>query len=131
MQTLPTTPAEAVAQHPQRRHYSPELKAQVIAQCQLKGVSVASVALAHGINAGIVRRWLRAPLTHSRHAVGNEFVALPLPSAAPPMAASGSAPLALALEIRVEVRRKAAVVTVSWPVQDAASCASWLREWLR
>ena len=50
---------EAIAQRPKRRYYSPELKTQVVAQCQVSGASVAGVALAHGINANIVHRWLR------------------------------------------------------------------------
>lgn len=42
-----------------RRQYTLEFKAQVIAQCQQPGVSVASVARLHGINDNLVHRWLR------------------------------------------------------------------------
>jgi transposase len=34
-------------------------------------------------------------------------------------------------EIRLELRRGAATVVVAWPVQEAAACGRWLREWLR
>jgi len=54
-----TMASEAIAQRPKRRYYSLELKGQVVAQCQVRGASVAGVALAHGINANIVHRWLR------------------------------------------------------------------------
>ena len=52
---------EAIAQRPKRRYYSPELKGQIVAECQISGASVAGVALAHGINANIVHRWRPAP----------------------------------------------------------------------
>lgn len=44
---------------PKRRFYSPELKLQVVGACAQPGASIAAVALQHGINANIVRRWLR------------------------------------------------------------------------
>lgn len=41
-----------------RRTYPPEYKRGVVEQCTEPGVSVAGVALAHGINANLVRRWI-------------------------------------------------------------------------
>lgn len=41
-----------------RRTYTPEYKRGVVEQCTEPGVSVAGVALAHGINANLVRRWI-------------------------------------------------------------------------
>ncbi len=40
-----------------RRHHSPEFKQGLVALCQ-PGVSVSAVALAHGINANLLRRWI-------------------------------------------------------------------------
>ena len=40
-----------------RRSYSAQLKALVLEQCAAPGVSVAKVAMAHGINANVVHRW--------------------------------------------------------------------------
>lgn len=51
-----TMASEAIAGHPKRRLYSPELKDQVVAECSAQGASVAGVALAHGFNANIVHR---------------------------------------------------------------------------
>lgn len=65
--------------------------------------------------------------------------------AAQPLAASGALTAAAAsfvpvqlraslpapADIRLELRRGAATVVVTWPVQEAAACGSWLREWLR
>ena len=42
-----------------RRRHSEEFRARVVAACQEPGVSVASVALANGLNANLVRRWIK------------------------------------------------------------------------
>ncbi|NMM76918.1 hypothetical protein B2J88_23910 [Rhodococcus sp. SRB_17] len=120
-----------MAQRPKRRYYSPELKTQVVAQCQVSGASVAGVALAHGINANIVHRWLREQFAQCTPAVGNEFVALALKSVSVQQPALASEPASPPRDIRVEVRRNAGIVTVNWPLEDAASCAAWLHDWLR
>ena len=39
-----------------RRRYSAQLQAQVMAECDAPGGSVAKVAMSHGINANVVRR---------------------------------------------------------------------------
>lgn len=41
-----------------RRTHSPEFKAGVLAACRQPGASIAAVALAHGINANVVHKWL-------------------------------------------------------------------------
>jgi transposase len=41
-----------------RREYRPDAKQAVLAQCDRPGVSIAAVALANGLNANVVRRWL-------------------------------------------------------------------------
>jgi len=43
---------------PIRRTHSTEFKAQVLAACRQPGASIAAVALAHGINANVVHKWL-------------------------------------------------------------------------
>ena len=51
-------------------------------------------------------------------------------------AASGFVPIqlhkprAVPAEIRLELRRGAATVIVTWPADEAAACGCWLREWL-
>jgi transposase len=41
-----------------RRTYSKTAKQALVQMCQRPGVSVASTALAHGINANLLRRWI-------------------------------------------------------------------------
>ena len=40
-----------------RRRYGAQFKAMVLAQCEEPGVSVAQVAMSHGINDNVVHRW--------------------------------------------------------------------------
>ena len=41
-----------------RRVHRAEFKAQVLAECRQPGASVAAVAIAHGLNPNVVRKWL-------------------------------------------------------------------------
>jgi transposase len=40
-----------------RRRHSSDLKAKVLAACAEPGASISGVALAHGLNANLVRKW--------------------------------------------------------------------------
>lgn len=128
MKIMHTMASDALAPALKRRLYSPELKSQVIAQTQVPGASVAGVAMAHGINANIVHRWLRERAGQAQPAQSG-FVALSLPGK------GVAAPLDEAAlpeqNIRIELRRGATVVNVAWPVAQAGECAVWMRELLR
>jgi transposase len=106
-----------------RRRYSAELKAEVLAQCDAPGASVAKVAMSRGINANVVHRWRQLAREGRTEAapLRREFVPVPLTTAAPP--GSGG-------EIRIQLRRGATAMTIAWPVSAAGDCAAWLREWL-
>jgi transposase len=57
-----------------RRVYSPSHKRAIVEQCLQPGVSVAGIALAHGINANLVRKWI---VKHRRAAAKCSSVAPP------------------------------------------------------
>lgn len=42
----------------QRKSYPKSFKAQVVQECEQPGVSVAAIAMSHGMNANVVRGWL-------------------------------------------------------------------------
>ena len=48
----------AVAARRVRRTHSIGFKARVVQACEVSGASVAGVALAHGVNANLVRKWI-------------------------------------------------------------------------
>jgi transposase len=116
-----------------RRRHSAEFKAEVIAACQQPGVSIAAVALAHGLNANLLRHWI---IKQERAAATPEQVAAPSNTASTDVK-HDFVPVTVAPErnrddnIRVELRRGATTVTVVWPMSAAADCAAWLRELLR
>jgi transposase len=115
-----------------RRRHSPEFKAHVVSACCKPGVSMASVALANGVNANLVRRWVvdadacvaspqrsHAVTPPKSRSAPSSFVPVQLP--APPVPA----------DIRVELTRGPTKIAVTWPASAAADCAAWMREMLR
>ena len=116
-----------------RRRHSAEFKAAVIKECMRPGVSIAAVALAHSLNANMLRKWVidaenelppksRVPAVRSAEDV--------------PMPAPTFVPLALPAatvegEIRIELQRGGTTVTLVWPAAAARECAAWLSDWLR
>ena len=103
---------------PRRRH-SGERKAQSLRECARPGTSVASVAMSHGINANIVHKWRRPAGAAALSVASFVLVALPAPSCAAPS------------NIRMELRRGATTMTITWPAAAAGDCAAWMRELLR
>ena len=117
-----------------RRKHSAEFKAKVIAACRKPGVSISAVALAHRLNANLLRRWVvaeeQAPAAKPRQVVRATPGRAVIESRAfIPIQVDSSVTSAQA--ITIELRRGATVVKVSWPVAAAADCAAWLRELLR
>jgi transposase len=106
-----------------RRHYSAAFKAQVVAECDVPGASVAKVALAHGINSNIVHGWrklARGPVAGPA-ADAVQFVPV----------AIAPAPVNCPQDIEVELRRGAVAMKITWPAAAAAEFAAFTRELLR
>lgn len=72
-----------------RRHHSASFKAEVLAACAQSGASIASVALAHGINANLAHRWRREAASRGRTQRGKTELAefVPMTIAPSPVAA--------------------------------------------
>ena len=116
-----------------RQKYSKEFKSEVVAQARQPHVSIASVALSHGLNANLLRRWIRdadpnyvkrgnslsgssgsVPMGHTP---GFLPVSLPHPSSK----ADGQS-------IEIEVHKGSSTIRVKWPIQASTTCLAWLRE---
>ena len=120
-----------VAGRRRRRKHSAEFKAQLVEACEQPGMSSAAVAMANGVNANLLRRWVNeaeqrgstmpvpSPTTAASPARTPEFIPLQLPAPKPQP------------DIRIELQRSGISVSVTWPVSAAAECASWMREVLR
>lgn len=138
-----------------RRQHGAELKTKVLAACNEPGASIAAVALSHGLNANLVRKWLvgrglkragiPAPVAVKTSSAAN------MAPAAPPLLAADARflPIELAVPtpdthaesvrqsdatpaapepIHIELRRGALHLSVRWPSSAAADCRAWLRE---
>lgn len=107
-----------------RRHYSAELKEQILLECAQPGASVAKIAMANGINANIVHGWRK--LAREANAL-----MLPAPSFVPVTVGPESQTAAPERQIDLELRRGPLTVKLSWPATDGAGLVTWLRELLR
>ncbi|SFQ73990.1 hypothetical protein SAMN05216567_13413 [Variovorax sp. OK605] len=96
---------------------------------------MAAVALANGLNATMLRKWVM-----EAERVQRVNALAPLADASPNAVAprvEGFVALQLAPEpvaptdIRIEVQRAGTTISVTWPSTAAADCAVWLRELLR
>jgi transposase len=107
-----------------RRQYSAAVKAQVVAECDGSGASVAKVAMSHGINANVVHRWRQLAREGKSPVPAKTGEFMPVPLVSPPAVAARA-------DIRVELRRGVTAMTITWPTSAAADFALWTRELLR
>ena len=120
-----------------RRRHTDEFKAQVVAACLQPGVSIAGVALAHGLNANLCRTWVQTHRERQTGGVparpGREGRTEPAhcvpPTLVPVTLQTDDGPSCSG--IRIEIRRQETVFQITWPTAEAAVCAQWLREVLR
>jgi len=115
----------ASEQTARRRRYSKEVKAQVLAECEVPGASVAKVAMSHGINANVVHGWRKLARGSSEVAVAHlrEFIPVALEEAGVSSAGERG--------IEVELRRGTVTMKLTWPLSAAVDFAAWTRELLR
>ena len=101
------------------------------------GMSMAAVAMSNGVNANLLRRWVRA--AEMRCGAGRTD-ALPNVLTAPARRVAQTPgafiPMQMpaktaAADIRIELRCGATSISVAWPADAAAECAAWMRELLR
>lgn len=109
-----------------RRRHSPELKAKILAECELPGASVAKVAMSHGINANIVHSWRKrerlAPI-----AAGSAVTTF-IPVAVEPPTVEGEDN---ERHVCIELHRAGLLVKFTWPLSAGEQLSVWTRELLR
>ncbi len=124
----------AVAAPPKRRwrRHSDEFRARVIELARQPNTSMAAVALANGLNANMLRRWVResevattagVEVAQPRVAGTPAFVQLPMPVQPSVPAAP---PEQTAARVEVEIHRNGTTVRASLPLDSRS--AAWLRE---
>lgn len=117
---------------PSRRHarYSDEFKRQVVAACQEPGVSKAAIALANGLNANMLRRWVVQSAQSGQHQLTNVTNSLIPSQPRPDFVAVKLAPPAPVhqTDIRIELQHARGAIQIHWPIGASSQCAQWLRE---
>ena len=118
------------------RTYTRQFKAELVVACQQPGASIAAIAGCHGMNANVLHRWLKE---HERSGCHQLVVSS---SAGEPQAPS-PAPAFIALklptakqeptacDIKVELRKGAVSMIVTWPISAAGDLAQWTRAILK
>lgn len=106
-----------------RRRHSVEFKAAVIRECRKPGVSMAAVALAHGLNATMVRKWVveAERKTPPSLPVVEAAVSRPVNEGFMPLALPA---LAEQTDIQIELQRAGTTVKIVWPAAAASQCGA-------
>ena len=91
--------------------YPKPFKAQVVQECLQPGATLSRVAICHGINANVIRKWL--PLYRDQ-----------LPAFVPLRATPRQQAQALAI---IELPLGEQSITVNWPATDPEGCARFVR----
>ena len=102
-----------------RRRYSAAFKAQVVAECEQPGASVAGVAIRHSLNPNLVQKW-RLALRNDQQ---SDFLRLPAPS----RPVSEAAPRHETATVRIEVPTPKGPLIVYWPMSELKYAVAWLR----
>ena len=100
----------------QRSSYPKPFKAQVVQECLQPGETVSSVAISHGINANVIRKWM------SLHQGQPAKTSLP---AFVPLKAAPKRPAEASVIIELPVAGQ--LIIVKWPASDPEGCAQFIR----
>lgn len=124
---MDTTDEVVTSGRRRRRRHSVFFKAEAVGACQQPGASVAAVALARGLNANLLHRWVQEAER------GDAPIAIrtaePSPAAAE---VGGFVPVPLTSssaesQIQIELRDGAKRLSLRWPASQARECALLLR----
>jgi transposase-like protein len=120
------------------RTYTRQFKAELVVACQQPGASIAAIAGCHGMNANVLHRWLKEHERNGCHQLvaasssGSALLASPAPA---PAFVALRLPTAMqehtACDIKVELRKGAVSMIVTWPVSAAGDLAQWTRAILK
>lgn len=100
----------------QRNSYPKSFKAQVAQECLQPDISIASIALRHGINANLVRKWIPLYRDHPSSA---------LPAFIPLTLKTETVTVVPAV-VSIEIPLRQQSITVSWPASDPDGCARFI-----
>lgn len=109
-----------------RRSHSGEFRRRVIAEASVVGATVAGVALANGLNANLLRKWIKASgRTGVVPVVRTEPEQTVIPVAANETGSGAGG------EVRLDLRRGGLNIQMAWPLSELAQLNTLLDDLLR
>ncbi|MBK1782627.1 transposase [Advenella sp. WQ 585] len=109
---------------PVRRSYSADFKAELVKASQQPGVSLAGLALRHGLNANLLRRWVREHEREGKHLATQSDTAMPFVAVSLPAPVSSHS-------CQLQMQGKDLQVTLSVPLHQLEQCSGLLLRLLR
>ncbi|HCP77738.1 MAG: hypothetical protein CML16_11155 [Pusillimonas sp.] len=143
---------ESLNSKPQRRTYSPQFKAELVAQCLEGHTSLTALAVDHGMNPNVLHRWVTEHARYGKHSLQSvqstpddqtiditpaNWVALKpaqavqapkannAKAAARPSRSTGSDTI-----VELELSARGLTMKVRWSTHDYQAFARWARELL-
>ena len=129
---LKETDLARYSSRPTHRTYTRQFKAELVAAAKQPGASIAALALQHGMNANVLHRWLKEHEQDARHQLislsssGESLATSSVPAFIPiklPTATATYEPTAC--DIKVELRKGAVSMTLTWPASAVGDLAQW------
>jgi len=108
-----------------RRNHSIEFKTDLITMCRQPGISVSAVAQAHGVNANLLRRWMK------QYPVDAKLPLASVPAKLVPVQIEAPHTSHTNNEILFDIQRGAIRIHIRWPMAGAETCAQLLGAWLK
>ena len=109
----------------QRRTHSTEFKAELVTMCRQPGISISAVAQAHGVNANLLRRWMK------QYPVAANIPLAPAPAKLVPVQLEAPHTSLTDKEIHFDIQRGATHIHIRWPIAGAEACVHLLGAWLK
>ena len=108
-----------------RRNHSIEFKTDLVTICRQPGISVSAVALAHGVNANLLRRWMK------QYPVAASIPVASAPAKLVPVQVEAANKSPTDQDIHFDIQRGATRIHIRWPLAGAAACVQLLGAWLK
>jgi transposase-like protein len=124
--------------HRAHRTYTRQFKAELVAAARQPGSSIAALALQQGMNANVLHRWLKEHEQDARHQLvgvsssGQSLATSPVPAFIPiKLQTATTAHEPKASDIKVELRKGAVSMIITWPASAASDLVQWTRTILK
>jgi transposase len=108
-----------------RRNHAIEFKTELVTRCRQPGISVSAVAQAHGVNANLLRRWMK------QYPADGKTPLAPAPVKLVPVQIEAANTSPTDQKIHFDIQRGATRIHIRWPITGAEACAQLLGAWLK